>query len=196
MVQLIGVAGGSGSGKTTLAELLLDHFGRDRAALLLQDSYYIDRSQQFKGDGSLNFDHPDAIDWPLLLQHLQDLQAGRAINEPTYDFVKHQRNTNTIRLEPKEIIIVDGILLYVNEAIRNLFDIRLYVDTSEQMRYARRLLRDVELRGRTPEGVRIQYESTVKPMHQLYVEPCKAYAHAVVSGERITDLRVPDIILA
>lgn len=196
MVQLIGVAGGSGSGKTTLAEMLQQHFGDQRAVLLLQDSYYIDRSREFKGDGSLNFDHPDAIDWALMQQHLLDLKAGKAIAVPSYDFVNHKRLPDRHMVEPREYVLVDGILLYVKEMIRNLFDIRLYVETSERMRFARRLLRDVEERGRTPDGVRIQYETTVKPMHELFVEPSKIYANEIVSGETLADLKVPSSLRA
>ncbi len=183
MAQLIGVAGGSGSGKTTLVEMLQHHFGADHASVLFQDAYYIDRSHEFKGDGSLNFDHPDAIDWSLLEQHLKEIRAGKTITVPTYDFVNHQRKSITELLEPKEYVIVDGILLFVHERIRNLFDIRLYVDTCESVRFQRRLERDIKERGRTPEGVRLQYNNTVRPMHDLYVEPTRVHAHQVISGE-------------
>jgi uridine kinase len=183
MVQLIGVAGGSGSGKTTLAELLLNQLGEERASILFQDYYYIDRSHQFTGDGSLNFDHPDAIDWDLMLEHLTALHAGKSIAVPMYDFVSHKRTAATVIMQPKPVVIVDGILLFVHQAIRDMFDIRLFVDTSEPIRYERRLQRDIEERGRTEQGVRIQYEKTVRPMHELFVEPCKAYAHQIISGE-------------
>lgn len=194
MTRLIGVAGGSGSGKTTMAEMIFNHFGSERASILYQDSYYIDRSKEFKGDGSLNFDHPDAIDWELMLQHLNALRAGQTVNVPIYDFIQHKRIPETLLVEPKEFVIVDGILLYVNSLVRELFDIRLFVETSETMRFARRLLRDVEQRGRTPEGVRLQYESTVKPMHDRFVEPCRHYAHQVIYGETLSDLKIPSLI--
>lgn len=194
MTQLIGVAGGSGSGKTTLAEMLKDYYGADCANILFQDSYYIDRSREFKGDGSLNFDHPDAIDWNLLGQHLLALRAGKAIAVPVYDFIHHRRKAETILLEPKDFVIIDGILIFVHEHIRNLFDVRIYVDTCEPERYQRRLKRDIEERGRTPEGVRLQYDSTVRPMHDLFVEPTRTYAHHVISGECETAILIPGIL--
>jgi uridine kinase len=191
VVQLIGIAGGSGSGKTTLAKMLLNHFGSDHASILFQDSYYIDRSHAFKGDGSLNFDHPDAIDWALMEQHLQALRAGNSIEVPSYDFITHKRKPETLILQPKDHVIVDGILLFVHEIIRDLFDIRLFIEASEAARFERRLERDVNERGRTPEGVRIQYQNTVRPMHDLFVEPSKAYAHQIISGENIAEMKIP-----
>lgn len=194
MVKLIGVTGGSGSGKTTFSEMLLTHFGTDHASILFQDFYYIDRSHEFKGDGSLNFDHPDAIDWALMFQHLTDLHAGKPVAVPRYDFVTHKRKPETVIMQPKEYVIVDGILIFVHEIIRELFDIRFFIETSEPARYERRLLRDVEERGRTAEGVRVQYENTVRPMHDLFVEPCKEYAHQVISGEDTDEMRIPKLL--
>jgi uridine kinase len=194
MVKIIGVAGGSGSGKTTLAENLLNYFGASRAAILFQDAYYIDRSHEFKGDGSLNFDHPDAIDWKLLQQHLQALHAGKSIQVPVYDFIHHKRQPDVITFQPREYIIVDGILIFVHDYIRRLFDIRLFVEASEAVRYERRLQRDVEERGRTPEGVQIQFERTVRPMHDLFVEPSRIHAHKIISGEDENLIYIPDDI--
>jgi uridine kinase len=194
MLKLIGVAGGSGSGKTTFAEMLLEHFGSDETAILYQDSYYIDRSHAFTGDGSLNFDHPDAIDWHLMYEQLSDLHAGKTIAVPTYDFVTHKRKSATITIQPKKYVIVDGILIFVHEIIRDLFDIKFYIDTNEPLRYQRRLLRDVEERGRTPEGVRIQYESSVRPMHDLFVEPSRVYADQIIIGETRGGMKIPDIL--
>ena len=193
-VQLIGIAGGSGSGKTTFAGMLLAHLGADRASIVYQDSYYIDRSQQFHGDGSLNFDHPDAIDWALMVQQLQDLHDGKSIAVPTYDFVTHKRTHETRIIEPVDYVIVDGILIFVPEAVRELFDVRFFIETSEPLRYQRRLERDVEQRARTPEGVRIQYENTVRPMHDLFVEPSKQYAHHILSGDVIEGFGIPGFI--
>jgi uridine kinase len=181
MVKLIGVAGGSGSGKTTFAEMLLQHFGSNNATILYQDSYYIDRSDAFTGDGSLNFDHPDAIDWLLMFEQLSDLHAGKTIAVPMYDFVTHNRKPATITMQPKKYVIVD--------------DIKFYIDTNEAMRYQRRLLRDVEERGRTPEGVRIQYEASVRPMHDLFVEPSRVYADQIIIGETRGDMKIPDMLL-
>jgi uridine kinase len=195
MVKLIGVAGGSGSGKTTFAEMLLQHFGSNKATILYQDSYYIDRSHAFTGDGSLNFDHPNAIDWPLMFEQLSDLHAGKTIAVPRYDFITHKRKPTAIAMQPQKYVIVDGILIFVHEIIRDLFDIKFYIDTNEPMRYQRRLLRDVEERGRTPEGVRIQYESSVKPMHDLFVEPSRVYADQIIIGETRDDMKIPDMFL-
>jgi uridine kinase len=195
VVKLIGVAGGSGSGKTTFAEMLLQHFGSEEATILYQDSYYIDRSHVFTGDGSLNFDHPDAIDWPLMFEQLSDLRAGKTIAVPMYDFLTHKRKTTTSTMQPKKYVIVDGILIFVHEIIRDLFDIKFYIDTNEPMRYQRRLQRDVEERGRTPEGVRVQYESTVRPMHELFVEPCRAHADQIIIGETRDDMKIPNVFL-
>ncbi len=182
-MKIIGVAGGSGSGKTTFAKMLMGHLGPERAVILLQDSYYIDRSKQFHGDGSLNFDHPNVIDWTLMIQHLQDLRAGRAVEVPIYDFATHSRKSETVRVQPKEFVVVDGILIFSPPGLREIFDRRIFIDTAEPVRFARRLHRDVEERGRTPEGVRVQYDTTVRPMHDEFVEPTKTLAHDVISGE-------------
>lgn len=185
-MPLIGVAGGSGSGKTTLAQKLHQHFGPKRSVIVFQDSYYFDRSQHFHGDGSLNFDHPSALDWQLMIEHMQNIKKGVEIDIPIYDFATHTRSSKTQRVEPTDIILVDGILIFHPPKLRNLFDLRVFVDCPEPIRYERRLRRDVEERGRKPEGVRIQYQSTVLPMHNEFVEPSKAFADRIVDG--VSDL--------
>jgi uridine kinase len=130
----------------------------------------------------------------LMYEQLSDLHAGKTIAVPTYDFVTHKRKSATITIQPKKYVIVDGILIFVHEIIRDLFDIKFYIDTNEPLRYQRRLLRDVEERGRTPEGVRIQYESSVRPMHDLFVEPSRVYADQIIIGETRGGMKIPDIL--
>lgn len=182
-MPIVGVAGGSGSGKTTLARSLFEKLGPARSAIILQDSYYIDRSREFRGDGTMNFDHPEALDWQLMIQHIGQLRQGRAVEIPTYDFATHSRTEATVRVEPKDVIIVDGILILHPPELRQLFDYSIYVDCAEPLRFERRLQRDVEERGRTPEGVKEQYRQTVLPMHNQFVEPSKKFADLVVPGD-------------
>lgn len=181
--MIVGISGGSGSGKTTFARRLLSCIGEEKALILSQDSYYIDRSQEFSGDGSINFDHPDAIDWDLMADHLRLLRDNEPIALPHYDFATHKRTSEITLLQPKSVIILDGILIFYPDIIRELLDIALFIDTSEPTRFARRLHRDTVERGRTEEGVRKQYFSTVKPMHDQFIEPTKKIADQVISGE-------------
>ena len=180
---LVGVSGGSGSGKTTLAAKLQKHWGEDSSTLILQDSYYIDKSAQFTGDGSVNFDHPHALDWELMIKHLTLLKQGMPVDVPIYEFETHKRSLDTITVKPKQYVVVDGILIYHPEKLRNLFDHKIFVDCPEPIRFERRLKRDMEERGRTRDGVKAQYQSTVLPMHNEFVEPTKAFADEVVDGE-------------
>ncbi len=181
--MVIGVAGGSGSGKTTFARELLARVGVDRTLILLQDSYYFDRSKDFKGDGSLNFDHPDSIDWDLMAEHIQLLKQGETIDLPIYDFATHSRLKEVELVKAKPIIIVDGILIFYPDQIRDLLDLSIYIDTPDHVCFERRLYRDTHERGRTAEGVRVQYTTTVRPMREQFVEPSKALADQVVSGQ-------------
>ena len=180
---IIGVSGGSGSGKTTFAHELLEKLGQDRASLIYQDSYYFDQSHRFKGDGSVNFDHPDALDWKCLESHLLKLKSGQPIEIPIYDFATHTRLEKTQAQRPKEVIVLDGILIFTQEPLRDLMDLRVFVHTDEPVRFERRLERDVKERGRTPEGVKAQYEKFVRPMHDQFVEPSRIFADLEVSGE-------------
>jgi len=188
--MLIGLAGGSGSGKTTLARRLVDALGLDpitglpRCAVLAQDHYYIDQSARFDGDGgSVNFDHPSSIDFPLLSVHAEMLTRATGIDVPIYDFATHTRKKETNRFDPRQILIIEGTLIFTDPKLRDLFDLRVFISTSEKVRFERRLRRDTLERGRTPEGVRRQFELQVKPMHDQFVEPSQEMAHLIVSGE-------------
>jgi uridine kinase len=183
-MKIIGVAGGSGSGKTTFARLLADKLDRSQVVILAQDSYYIDQSDHFDKDGgSVNFDHPDSIDWPLLIQHLKMLKMGAEIDMPVYDFATHTRRSETVKIKPKPFVIVDGILIFVQKNVHDQFDRKIFIKTREEIRFERRLKRDVVERGRTSEGVKAQYLAQVKPMHEQFVEPSSECADEVISGE-------------
>ena len=179
-VFLLGVAGGSGSGKTYFARNLKSHL-KDDCEIVFQDNFYIDQSNKFDFDGgSINFDHPDSIDFKTLAQCLKVLKSGSSVEIPIYDFATHKRLKKTLNVGAKKIIIVDGILIFHVKEVRDLFDEMVFFETPEDLRYQRRMDRDVKERGRTPEGVRSQFEKQVKPMHDLFVEPSKAHAHRIV----------------
>lgn len=187
-VRIIGVAGGSGSGKTTLAARLVRELGAGQAALLAQDSYYIDQSARFDGDGgSVNFDHPSSIDFDLLGRHLGELAAGRSIQVPIYDFATHTRKRETQAFPTRPVVVVEGTLILSQPQVLSRLDASVFIRASEQVRFTRRLRRDVEQRGRQPEGVRRQFELQVKPMHDEFVEPSAANATLIVSGEGSLD---------
>ena len=178
---ILGVAGGSGSGKTYFARAVHQRLGPEICEIVYQDNFYIDQSHRFDRDGgSVNFDHPSSIDFGLLAEHLAVLKGGQAVEIPIYDFVTHKRRPETLRIEPKPVIIVDGILIFHSEPVRNLFHDLIFFETSEELRFQRRLERDTVERGRTPEGVKAQFFSQVKPMHDQYVSPSKAHARRVV----------------
>lgn len=178
---IIGVAGGSGSGKTYFARELQQLFGDDVCSIIYQDNYYIDQSKKFDGDGgSVNFDHPNSLDFDLLAEGLRLLKSGLKINIPIYDFVTHSRKKETLLAEPKKIIIVDGILILQSKCVREELDEAVFFDTPESLRFERRLNRDVHERGRTVEGVRKQFELQVRPMHNEFVEPSKQFAETLV----------------
>ncbi|MEY4616944.1 MAG: uridine/cytidine kinase [Pseudomonadota bacterium] len=180
-MKLIGVAGGSGSGKTYFVRALQESLGPDSCAIIYQDNYYIDQSAKFDFDGgSVNFDHPDAIDFNLIEVHLRALRDRQSIQVPIYDFKTHKRIPQTISVEPKPFVLVDGILILCMPFVRKLFDETVFVETSESLRFSRRLKRDIEERGRTKEGVENQFYKQVKPMHDLFVEPTKHLATFVL----------------
>ena len=183
-IQIIGISGGSGSGKTTFSRLLAEKLGANTCGIIAQDSYYIDQSAHFKGDGeNVNFDHPSALDFPLLAVHIQALKRGENVEVPIYDFVTHMRSPETTPFPAKRIVILDGTLILSQPPIRALLDISLFIRTSEQVRFDRRYHRDLVERGRQPEGIRKQFFRQVKPMHDEFVEPSAAHASAVISGE-------------
>jgi uridine kinase len=190
---VIGIAGGTGSGKTTVARRIYESLHLDSAVFLDQDSYYRDLAHlPLKERRQLNFDHPDALDNELLVQHLRALVERRPIAKPTYDFIAHTRADATISVEPRDIVLVEGILLFVEPRLRDLFDLKIFVDAEADVRFIRRLRRDIEVRGRSLESVIEQYLSTVRPMHFEFVEPSKRWADVILprGGNNVAGIRV------
>ncbi|MDD6770266.1 MAG: uridine kinase [Inconstantimicrobium porci] len=178
---LIGITGGTGSGKSTIAKEICDRFDEDCIAMIEQDSYYKCQSNlSMEERCKTNYDHPDAFDNDLLISHLEALINGKIINKPIYDFEAHDRKDETIKVEPRDIIIVEGILVLEDARIRNMLDIKIYVDTDADVRIVRRLLRDIEERGRTVKSVINQYLNVVRPMHLQFTEPTKRYADIII----------------
>ena len=179
-ILVIGIAGGSGSGKTTLMNNIVSRFSED-ITVLSHDSYYRRHDDMtYEERCQLNYDEPAALETELMVKHLDSLRQGEAIDCPVYDFTVHNRSDEVTRIEPSRIIIVEGILIFENEALRDLMDIRIFVDTDADIRLCRRVKRDVNKRGRSLESVLNQYQQTVKPMYEKYVEPSKKYAHILV----------------
>lgn len=192
---IIGIAGGSGSGKTTFALRLRDLLGHPCCCILHQDSYYRDQSDAFDCDGgSVNFDHPDAIDFALLSGHLEQIRAGRSIAVPVYDYHTHKRLAQTRALDTCPVVIVEGLLILAHPLVRALCDTKVFIETGEPARFARRLSRDARERGRDPAGVEQQFLAQVKPMHDQFVEPSKQYADLVYSGEGAMDASIRDLV--
>ncbi|MBI5499599.1 MAG: uridine kinase [Deltaproteobacteria bacterium] len=178
---VIGIAGGTGSGKTTVAEMIARELGRRRVAMLVQDNYYKDLAHlTFAERAAQNFDHPDAVDVELMAAHIAALREGRPIRVPTYDFATHSRRRKTNPMRPKRVIIVEGILVLAVEELRSLMDVKLYVDTDDDIRFIRRLRRDMVERKRSMESVVEQYLRTVRPMHHEFVERSKRWADLVL----------------
>ena len=179
-ILVLGIAGGSGSGKTTLMKNLVEIFGAD-VTVLSHDNYYKRHDEMTYEERCLiNYDEPAAFENDLMVEHLRQLKNGQSILCPVYDYTVHNRSDETTLIEPKRVIIVEGILIFADEALRELMDIRIFVDTDADIRLCRRIKRDVNKRGRTLESVLMQYQQTVKPMHEKYVEPSKKYANLVV----------------
>ncbi len=178
---VIGVTGGSGSGKTSVSRAIFDHFSGHSILLLEQDFYYKDQSHlSFEERLKTNYDHPFAFDTDLLIKHVEDLINFKAIDKPVYDYAKHTRSDQIIHQEPKEVIIIEGILILDDPRLRELMDIKVYVDTDDDIRIIRRIKRDIEERGRTLDSVIEQYLNVVKPMHNQFVEPTKRYADIII----------------
>ena len=178
---IIGVAGGSGSGKTTVVREIIRNLGQRQVTVIHHDSYYRDVSQlSFHERTRINYDHPDSLETPLLVSHLHQLKQGNTVEIPVYDFADHNRSADTETAEPRKVIIVDGLLILWDADLRRLMDIKVYVDTDADLRFIRRLKRDIEERGRSAESVIEQYTLTVRPMHLEFVEPSKRYADVII----------------
>ncbi len=179
--MIVGIAGGTGSGKTTLSELILERVGRTQIAYLPHDAYYKDqRHLEPNQRAKVNYDHPDSLETSLMVEHLKKLRSGQAIEMPVYDFTIHSRVDKTIQVAPRPVILVEGILIFAEPELRELFDVRIYVDTDADIRFIRRLERDIVERGRTVQSVIKQYMDTVRPMHLEFVENSKRYADIIV----------------
>lgn len=178
---VIGIAGGSGSGKTTVAQTILQRVGPDRISFLQHDAYYKDLSGLPPVQrAEVNFDHPNSLETDLLIRHILQLKNGQPVAIPIYDFSKHCRTEQTYMVQARGVILVEGILIFVEPDLRNLFDVKIFVDTDSDLRFIRRLQRDISERGRTTESVVKQYLSTVRPMHLEFVEPSKRYADVII----------------
>jgi uridine kinase len=178
---VIGIAGGTGSGKTTVANVILQRVGAQYIAFLPHDAYYYDKKYlPATQRAMINYDHPDSLESDLMVQHIHQLKNGQPIELPVYDFTTDSRTDRTIHVEPRRVILVEGILIFYEKALRDLFDVKIFVDTDADIRFIRRLQRDIVERGRTTESVVQQYLNTVRPMHMEFVEPSKRYADVII----------------
>lgn len=178
---IIGIAGGTGSGKTTVVQRIIESLPNDEVALIPQDSYYNDNTgMPMEERRKINFDHPNAFDWKLLTAHIHELKAGHAIEQPTYSYLECNRLPETIHVEPCRVIIIEGILALCNKALRDLMDLRIFVDADPDERLIRVIERDIVERGRTPQMVMDRYRDVLKPMHLEFIEPTKRYADIII----------------
>lgn len=190
---LIGIAGGTGSGKTTLADKLIENFGRDEVSILRHDNYYKRHDEMtYEERALLNFDHPDAFDTELLYEHIKMLKAGKTIEMPVYDYTVHNRSEEVVVVNPAPVIVLEGILIFAEPSLCELMDIKVFVDTDADVRILRRILRDVKERERSLDSVISQYLTTVKPMHEQFVEPSKRRADIIIpeGGENVVALQM------
>ena len=179
--MVVGIGGGTGSGKTTLADLIRKRMGMGSIAFLAHDAYYRDQKHLTPEErAKVNYDHPDSLETDLMVRHIQQLLRGQAIEMPVYDFSTHSRKTETVHVSPKPVILVEGILIFVEKELRDLFDMKIFVDTDADLRLIRRLLRDIQERGRTLQSVVDQYLRTVRPMHLEFVDASKRYADIII----------------
>lgn len=191
---IIGIAGGTGSGKTTVVNQIIEELKNEEVDVISQDSYYQDTTHlTFEERKKINFDHPKSIDFELLVSHLKDLKAGKNIHQPIYSFKEHNRTGETIEIEPRKVIIVEGILILTHPEIREMFDIKIYVHADSDERLIRRLKRDIAERGRDLEEVLNRYQTTLKPMHQQFIEPTKEFADIIIPTNRYNTVAV-DIV--
>ena len=190
----LGIAGGTGSGKTTVVEQILHELPREEVSIISQDSYYRQNDHlTYEQRCEINFDHPSAIDFELLQEHLSQLKSGRAIEQPIYSFETHNRISDTLTTHPKKVVIVEGILIFTEKALRDLFDIKVYVHADSDERLIRRLKRDMKERGRDLSEVLDRYQSTLKPMHQEFIEPTKSFADIIIPNDTYNTVAI-DIV--
>ncbi len=182
---IIGIAGGTGSGKTTVVNKIIQELGMDDIGVIAQDSYYKDLSHlPLEERAKYNFDHPRALDFDLLYEHLTRLKAGETIEQPVYSFIQHNRTGDTILTHPKKVMIVEGILIFTDKRLRDMFDLKIFVHADADERLIRRIRRDIVERGRTVEEVLSRYQSTLKPMYEQFIEPTKSYADIIIPNDR------------
>jgi uridine kinase len=193
---IIGIAGGTGSGKTTVVHQILNELPETEVGILHQDAYYKDNSHlSFDERALINFDHPRAIDFELMVQHLVDLKAGKVIQQPVYSFVTHNRTDDTVTTHPRKVIIVEGILIFANPELRDLCDMKIFVHADSDERLIRRLRRDIAERGRDMDEVLSRYQTTLKPMHQQFIEPTKAFADIIIPNDKYNTVAI-DVVRA
>lgn len=192
---VIGICGGTGSGKTTVTDRIISALSLESVLVLQQDHYYRDLPHlPLEQRARQNFDHPDSLDTPLLVEHVRQLREGAPIERPTYDFARHEREASTLRMEPRPAMIVEGILIFENKALRDLMDIKIFVDTDADLRFIRRLGRDIRERGRTVDSVVEQYLATVRPMHMEFIEPSKRHADVIIPEGGHNDVGIDLVI--
>jgi uridine kinase len=191
---IIGISGGTGCGKTTVVNQIINELPENEVTVLSQDHYYKDTSDlSYEQRTKINFDHPNSIDFDLLLKQLKELKSGKTIQQPIYSFIEHNRTADTISTIPRKVVIVEGILVFTNPALRELFDIKIYVQTDSDERLIRRLKRDITERGRDLDEVLNRYQDTLKPMHLQFIEPTKEFADIIVPNNRYNTVAV-DIV--
>ncbi|MBN8642203.1 MAG: uridine kinase [Flavobacteriales bacterium] len=193
---IIGIAGGTGSGKTTVVHQIMNELPETEVGIISQDSYYkANPGLSYEERSNINFDHPRAIDFELLVQHLKDLKNDKAIDQPVYSFVTHNRTDDTIHTHPRKVMIVEGILILANAELRDMFDVKIYVHADSDERLIRRLKRDIAERGRDMEEVLNRYQNTLKPMHQQFIEPTKEFADIIIPNDKYNTVAI-DVVRA